>query len=171
MLPSGLALAVANEEFIARHIFRSRDIKGNTGEKATPKRQAYMPLYDAKTSSWVISVSRTAMLNDQAAIEQNGLEVGKTSKRVLVAYTCITAAAIRSVACMDRNRKNVGNMNIEADEPPPFHAHLVKYPELIEGENPKLLQMECAQELADRSSLVTWRKLPLEKWENEIGGT
>ncbi|MEO7080221.1 MAG: hypothetical protein ABIY71_01800, partial [Flavobacteriales bacterium] len=140
-----------------------------TGEKATPKRQAYMPLLDRKSSSWVISVSRTERLLDQNAIERNGMEVGKASNRVLLSYTRITAADIRSVPCLDRQRKKVGSMDVVADEPPAFHAHLVKYPELIEGENPKLLQMECAQELANRSSPVTWRTLPMEEWEKGIG--
>lgn len=168
MLPSGLAADIAPEEVIARHIFRSGDIKGKTGERATPKRQAYMPLFDGRSSSWVISVSRTELLPDQIAVERNGIQVGD-GKRVFLAYTHITAADIRSVDCVDRQRKPVGKMDVVADEPPAFHAHLVKYPELIEGESPKLLQMECAQELANRSSPVTWRTLPMEEWEKKIG--
>jgi hypothetical protein len=165
MLPSGLPELVADPEVIARHIFRDGDIKGKAGAPAAPKRQAYMPLYDEESKAWVISVSRTQLLPNQVAIEENGIEVGKASNRVLLAYTRITAADIRAVACVDRERKRVGNMDVVAHEPPHFHAHVIKYPEVIEGENPKLLQMECAQDLAGRSAPVTWRTLPIEGWE------
>ena len=169
MLPSGLPEQVANAEVVARHIFRPGDIKGEPGAKATPKRQAYMPLHDGESEAWVISVSRTQLLPDEEAIERNGIQVGFASNRVLLAYTRITAADIRAVACLDLERKKVGNMDVIAHEPPHHHAHLIKYPELIEGENPKLLQMECAQDLAERSAPVIWRALPKEAWEVELG--
>lgn len=165
MLQSGLPELIADAEVVARHIFRPGDIKGRSGEKATPKRQAYMPLFNDRSKAWVISVSRTQLLPDQVAIERNGLEVGKASDRVLLAYTRITAADIRAVACMDRERRKVGNMDVIAHEPPEHHAHVIKFPELIEGENPKLLQMECAQDLAGRSAPVTWRIAPKADWE------
>ena len=168
MLPSGLPEHVENAEVVVRHIFRPGDIKGKQGVKATPKRQAYMPLLDKETEAWVISVSRTQLLPDDGGIERNGIEVGFSSNRVLLAYTRITAADIRAVACLDRERKKVGNMDVIPHEPPHHHAHLIKYPELIAGENPKLLQMECARELAGRSAPVTWRSLPKEPWETEL---
>ena len=168
MLSSGLPEQVADAEVVARHIFRPRDINGKQGEKATSKRQAYMPLHDEETEAWVISVSRTQLLVDGEAIERNGIEVGYESNRVLLAYTRITGADIRAVACVDRERKKVGNMDVIAHEPPHHHAHVIKFPELIEGENPKLLQMDCAQDLAERSAPVTWRALPKEPWEVEI---
>lgn len=168
MLPSGLPELVADAEVVARHIFRPGDIKGKPGEKATPKRQAYMPLFDKESNAWVISVSRTQLLVDGEAVERNGMEVGYASNRVLLAYTRITGADIRAVACLDRERKKVGNMDVVSHEPPNHHAHVIKYPELIEGENPKLLQMECAQELAGRSAPVIWRALPKEAWEVEL---
>lgn len=120
-----------------------------------------MPLLDSESDSWVISVSRTQLLVGEEAIEKNGMEVGKASNRILLAYTRITAADVRDVACVDREQKKVGKMDVIAHEPPYHHAHVIKFPELIEGENPKLFQMECAQELAERSAPVTWRTIPL----------
>lgn len=161
MLPSGLPELVEDPEILARHIFRPGDIKGRHGEHARSKRQAFMPLLDGESDSWVISVSRTQLLVGDAEIEKNGIEVGRASNRELLAYTRITAADIRAVACVDRERKRVGKMDVIAHEPPHHHAHVIKFPELIEGENPKLLQMECAQELAERSAPVTWRNASL----------
>ncbi len=165
MLPSGLPTHVADTEVIARHIFRPGDVKGKTGAQATPKRQAYMPVFDEETREWVLSVSRTELLIDQNGIERNGVGIGMQSNRVMLAYTWITAADIRAVPCVDEQRKKVGHMDILAVEPPLHHCHIVKYPDQIAGENPKLLQMECALELARRSAPVIWRSLPLEPWE------
>ncbi len=163
MLPSGLPEHVADEEVIARHIFDRKQVRRDEKRGEVPKRQAFMP----KTGEYALSVTRIELLRDQAAIERNGVAVGKEGDppRVLYCYTRLTAADIRSVMCKDREGKKLGQMDVVADEPPHHHAHIIKFPELIEGEKPKLLQMDCAEDLADRAAPITSRSLPYEDWE------
>jgi len=164
-LPSGLPEYVADQEILARHIFDRRQVRTENG-RSVPKAQAFMPVQD-ENGNWILSVSRVSQCQDNAAMERNGMTVGKTGKppRVLHAFTTITAGQIRSVPVTDSSGLAIGKMNVVAEEPPPCHAHIVKYPDRIPGENPKELQKDCAEDLAQRASDVTLRQLPLEPWE------
>ncbi len=166
-LPSGLPEHVANQEILARHIFDRKQVRTENG-RSVPKAQAFMPVQD-ENDNWVLSVSRVSQCQDNAAIERNGMAVGKTGDppRVLYAFTTITAGQIRSVPVTDSGGVAVGKMDVVAEEPPPCHAHIVKYPDRIPGENPKELQKDCAEDLAQRAGDVILRQLPLESWEVE----
>lgn len=163
MLSSGLPAHVADEEVIARHIFDKTQVRKDEKRGTVPKRQAFMP----RTGEYALSVTRIERLPDQAAIERNGLAVGKAGapQRVLYCITRLTASDIRAVICKDREGKKLGQMDVVSDEPPEHHAHIIKFPELIEGEKPKLLQMDCAEDLAERAAPITLRTLPFEAWE------
>ena len=166
-LPSGLPEHVADQEILARHIFDRKQVRTENG-RSVLKAQAFMPVQN-DDGSWVLSVSRVSQCQDNAAIERNGTAVGKTGNppRVLYAFTTIIAGQIRSVPVTDSSGLAIGKMDVVAEEPPPCHAHIVKYPDRIPGENPKELQKDCAEDLAQRASDVTFRKLPLEPWEEE----
>ena len=167
VLPSGLPEHVADQEILARHIFDRKQVRTENGY-SVPKAQAFMPLQD-DNGNWVLSVSRVSQCQDNEAIERNGMAIGKTGNppRVLHAFTTITAGQIRSVPVTDSSGVAVGKMDVVSDEPPPCHAHIVKYPDRIPGENPKELQKDCAEDLAQRAAPVLFRKLPLETWEQE----
>jgi hypothetical protein len=160
---------VVDSELLARHLFNRKLVRQDEDGVYRAKPQAFMPLKD-KHGHWVISVTRVGNFADQAAIERNGIWVGREAQepRVLHGHTTITAAQVRSVEVRDKNKEISGRMDVVKDEPPPFHAHIVKYPDLLEGENPKLLQKDCAEDLAERAAPVTLRTLPLEDWENAV---
>lgn len=168
-LPSGLPDLVADDEVLARHVFTSNksDLRSDKDGNLSAKYNAFMP--QPTEHGWLRSVTRTLALDGQVGIERNGQEVGQMGdpQRVLHATILVTAAAVRSVVVRDKDRKPVGSMDVLADEPPDHHAHLVNYPERIEGENPKELQKEVAQDLADAVNEVLARQLPLEAWERE----
>ncbi len=166
-LGSGLPVAVGDHEPIARHIFSDKLVRKDDKGRWTPRPQAFMP-QKTVSSEWVISVTRICNFADTAAIERNGIGVGKESDRVLFAYTTLLAKQIRSVVVKDKDKNDVGNMDTVSEEPPPCHAHIIKYPDLIEGENPKLLQKDCAEDLAGCAQPVSLRTLPLEDWEKLV---
>ncbi|HRH68003.1 MAG TPA: hypothetical protein PLB89_00715 [Flavobacteriales bacterium] len=168
VLPSGLPAHVADHEVLARHIFDKKRVRTVDG-KSVPKAQAFMPVQD-ENGDWVLSVSRVSHCIDNEAIERNGISVGAAGnpQRVLFAFTTITAAEIRAVPVTDSAGATVGNMDVVPEEPPPCHAHIIKYPDIIPGENPKELQKDCAEDLSQRATPVTFRRLPLEPWEEAI---
>lgn len=161
-----MANEVVDSELLARHLFSHKLVRKDDNGTLRAKPQAFMPLKDER-GEWVISVTRIGTFADQTAIERNGMWVGREGKepRVLYGYASITAAEVRSVEVRDKNKELVGRMDVLRDEPPPFHAHIVKYPDLLEGENPKLLQKDCAEDLAELADPVVPRSLPLERWE------
>ncbi len=163
-LGSGLPAAVGDHEPIARHLFSDKLVRKDDKGRWMPRPQAFMP-QRTEQGEWVISVTRVCNFADTVAIERNGIGVGRESERVLFAYTTMLAQQIRSVVVKDKEKNEVGTMDAVAEEPPPCHAHIVKYPDLIEGENAKLLQKDCAEDLAARAEPVTLRTLPAEEWE------
>lgn len=169
---SGMPNEVLDNELLARHVFSHKLVRKDEHGTLRAKPQAFMPLKD-KHGEWVISVTRIGNFADQAAIERNGMWVGREGKepRVLYGYATMTAAVVRSIEVRDKNKDLVGRMDVVRDEPPPFHAHIVKYPDLLEGENPKLLQKDCAEDLAEKAAPITLRTLPLEDWEIEAQNT
>jgi|LakMenEpi03Aug12_release.lakeMendotaPanAssembly.Ray.scaffolds.fasta_scaffold520256_2 hypothetical protein len=168
-LPSGLPEHVADDEVLARHVFTSNksDLRDDRKGNLSAKYNAFMP--QPSDDGWVRSVTRTRALGGQAGIERNGQEVGHqgSPQRVLHATILFTAAAVRSVEVRDKDGNPVGSMDVLAAEPPDHHAHLVNYPDRIDGENPKELQKEVAQDLADTVNEVLARQLPLEVWEQK----
>ena len=166
-LPSGLPVLVGDEEFLARHVFtlNKRDIRVDQKGALSAKASIFMP--QPTPDGWVRSVSRTRALLDYEAIQRDGQGVGKQGdpQRVLYASALLSAADVRKVPVTNKAGSVLGHMDVIAEEPPPYHAHLVNYPDLIEGENPKELQKECAQNLADKVQRICLRGLPMEQWE------
>lgn len=169
LLPSGLPVLVGDEEVLARHIFavNKRDLRSDKHGVLSAKASVFMP--QPSSDGWVRSVSRTVALPDDEAIQGDGQAVGGLGvpQRVLFASALLTAAAIRKVPVTNKDGEVLGHMDVISEEPPQYHAHLVNYPDLIEGENPKELQKECAQNLADKVHRICLRDVPMQPWERD----
>jgi len=167
LLPSGLPVLVGDEEFLARHIFsvNTSDLRTDKQGAVSAKASVFMPQPTAE--GWLRSVSRIPGRTDDEAIQRDGQGVGSLGvpQRVLYASALLTAADIRSVPVANKDGKALGHMDVVSEEPPPYHAHIVNYPALIERENPKELQKECAQNLADKVYRICLRVVPMEQWE------
>ncbi len=168
-LPSGLPVVVEDEELLARHIFsiNRSDLRVSKQGVVSAKASIFMP--QPTDQGWLRSVTRTCALADDEAIQKDGQGVGElgSPNRVLHASALITAAAIRSVPVRNKDGSALGYMDVLADEPPLYHAHIVNYPEVVGGDNPKELQKDCAQHLADKVRRICLRALPMEQWELE----
>ena len=166
-LESGLPEVVVDHEPIARHLFSAQQVRKDVKGRLVPKAQAFMP-QKLDDGEWVISVTRICNFADVVAIERNGIGVGVVSGRVFHAHTTLLAKQIRSIRVQDKEKNDVGTMDVVPEEPPVHHAHIIKYPDLIKGENPKLLQKDCAEDLANQATPISLRTLPYEAWEMQL---
>lgn len=172
LLPSGLPVLVGDDEVLARHVFtvNKRDLREGKKGVLTAKASVFMP--QPSPEGWVRSVSRTREMPDDEAIQRDGQGVGQIGvpPRVLYASAQLYAREVRKVEVKNKAGSVLGHMDVVPEEPPPYHAHLVNYPDLIDGENPKELQKDCAQNLADKVHRIFLRTVPWEQWEVDAEG-
>lgn len=156
MLPSGLAVVVAGDEIIARHVYTDRHISSDPKDhtKKWAKPQAFLPLFSV-AEGWVFSVSRTQSLKDAEAIQQNGLEIGKASARSYKGSAQLIARQIREVSMKVSDGDALHRLDVvsheAADGTTPYHAHITGFLPLPEGAAIKEFFKEASADLAQRA--------------------
>jgi hypothetical protein len=132
MLPSGLPEIVADEEALTRFLMSSSYFNATV-----VKPSAFLP--DAR-AQMTTSVSRHG-----AEPRENLIQIGRGLRpdRTLHGAAIFSAAVVRSA-----------RLDIVADEPPPRHANIVRWPINVDPILQKAAQVERALEIASASRLI-----------------
>jgi len=139
-LVSGLPFEVAEEETLARFVLVSKYRSQPEPGRWRVKPPAFIP--DPHDD---LSVSRVGGLPD-SELETYGRPVAETQGKPLYGAALVNAALVRSL-----------NLEIEADEGPPRHANILRWPQETDPKEQKARRQLIATELADAA-----RYLPIE---------
>jgi hypothetical protein len=170
-LPSGLLAYVADDEVVARHVFTRNHLISDTKDikKKWARPQAFLP--QPTDDGWVFSVSRTLQLKDDETIQQNGVDVGKVSKRGYKGSALIAVRQVREVAMKNGDGEGLHQLDVAAHEAldgsTPYHAHVQGFLPLPQGANMKEYFKEASEDLAlrARERAFILRSLPAQDGE------
>lgn len=139
-LTSGLPFKVAEEESLARFVLVSKYRSQPETGRWRVKPPAFIP--DPHDD---LSVSRVEGLPD-SDIETYGRPVAEIQRKPLYGAALVNAALVRALS-----------LEVEADEGPPRHANIVRWPKETDPKEQKARRQLIATELADAA-----RYLPIE---------
>lgn len=136
-LPSGLPVAVGDEETLSRCVLVSRYFSEPEPNKWRVKYPAFIP--DPHDE---LSVSRVEGLPD-SELETYGRPVADSQGKTLYGVALVKTSIVRS-----------GGLEVQADEGPPRHANIVNWAKSSDPKEQKAARQAVALELAENSRFV-----------------